>query len=73
MNNKLIVDQFSVYLMGDSNTPVYAELAYGQDQLNLVVNKLWKAYFPDKSENDKLELIKHVTFSEFYNSYCEYE
>ena len=73
MNNRQVINQFNVYVINDDNKPIYAELAYGHDQLNLLINKLWKSYFSDKSENDKVDLIKHVSFFEFYNTFNENE
>ena len=65
--NDKILNQYSVYIMND-NSPIYAEIAYGEKDRDIVISKLLSKYLPDVSESDSVNYITEVSFLTFFNT-----
>ena len=65
--NHKVVNQYSVYVM-DDNSPIYAEIVYGEQNRDIVVSKLISIYLPDVSESDRFNYITQVSFFDFFNT-----
>jgi len=64
---KKVVNQYSIYVMGEE-TPLYAEIAYGETDRNMVINKLASKYLPDVPESEIGNHITEVSFFDFFNT-----
>ena len=62
-----VVNQYSIYIMND-NSPIYAEIAYGEKDRDIVISKLFSKYLPDISESDRVNYITEVSFLAFFNT-----
>lgn len=65
--NDKVLNQYSVYIMND-NSPIYAEIAYGEKDRDIVISKLLSKYLPDVSESDSINYITEVSFLTFFNT-----
>lgn len=65
--NDKVLNQYSVYIMND-NSPIYAEIAYGEKDRDIVISKLLSKYLPDVSESDSVNYITEVSFLTFFNT-----
>lgn len=65
--NHKVVNQYSVYVM-DDNSPIYAEMVYGEHNRDIVVSRLLSHYLPDVSESDRVNYITEVSFFDFFNT-----
>ncbi len=65
--NDKVVNQYSIYVM-DNNSPIYAEIVYGEPNRDIVVSKLISKYLPDVSESDRVNYITEVSFFDFFNT-----
>lgn len=69
--NDKVVNQYSVYVMND-NSPIYAEIAYGEQNRDIVVSKLISVYLLGLPESEIGGYITEVSFFDFFNT-KEYE
>ena len=65
--NDKVLNQYSVYIMND-NSPIYAQIAYGEKDRDIVISKLLSKYLPDVSESDSVNYITEVSFLTFFNT-----